>query len=101
MGKGGDPTTDNYMVMTTGLHLTQDPISTTEMSPALSGNAYCGAQVGPSVRRLTPRECERLQGFPDDWTAECSDSARYKMLGNAVAVPVVQWIARRARRAIG
>lgn len=48
-----------------------------------------------AVRRLTPRECERLQGFPDDWTAEFSDSMRYKMLGNAVAVPVAEWIGRR------
>ena len=57
------------------------------------------------VRRLTPRECERLQGFPDDWTqwgidgdserVELSDSARYRILGNAVAVPVVAWIGQR------
>lgn len=44
------------------------------------------------VRRLTPVECERLQGFPDDWTAGQSDSARYKQMGNAVAVPVVEWV---------
>lgn len=44
------------------------------------------------VRRLTPLECERLQGFPDDWTASQSDSVRYKQMGNAVAVPVVEWI---------
>jgi DNA (cytosine-5)-methyltransferase 1 len=50
---------------------------------------------GMAVRRLTPRECERLQGFPDDWTAGESDSARYRLLGNAVAVPVANWIARR------
>lgn len=49
----------------------------------------------PMVRRLTPRECERLQGFPDDWTASQSDSQRYKQMGNAVAVPVVQWIVDR------
>jgi len=54
-----------------------------------------------AVRRLTPRECERLQGFPDDWTRQVasgtvqSDSARYRELGNAVPVPVVEWIARR------
>lgn len=54
-----------------------------------------------AVRRLTPRECERLQGFPDDWTrwladgTEQSDSARYRQCGNAVAVPVVAWITRR------
>jgi len=44
------------------------------------------------VRRLTPLECERLQGFPDDWTVSQSDSQRYKQMGNAVAVPVVEWI---------
>lgn len=47
------------------------------------------------VRRLTPIECERLQGFPDDWTDGQADSARYKQMGNAVAVPVVEWIMRR------
>jgi len=45
-----------------------------------------------TVRRLTPVECERLQGFPDDWTAGQSNSARYKQMGNAVAVPVVEWV---------
>jgi DNA (cytosine-5)-methyltransferase 1 len=47
------------------------------------------------VRRLTPMECERLQGFPDDWTADQADSNRYKQCGNAVAVPVVEWIIKR------
>jgi DNA (cytosine-5)-methyltransferase 1 len=52
------------------------------------------------VRRITPVECERLQGFPDGWTAISDgkpqpDSARYKQTGNAVAVPVVQWILER------
>jgi len=45
-----------------------------------------------TVRRLTPVECERLQGFPDNWTEGQSDSARYKQMGNAVAVPVVEWV---------
>jgi DNA (cytosine-5)-methyltransferase 1 len=48
-----------------------------------------------AVRRLTPTECERLQAFPDDWTAGQSDSARYKQLGNAVTVSVVAWIVNR------
>ena len=53
-----------------------------------------------TVRRLTPTECERLQGLPDGHTATSwgkpqSDSARYKQLGNSVAVPCVEWIARR------
>ena len=47
------------------------------------------------VRRLTPKECERLQGHPDDWTAGQSDSQRYKQLGNGVAVPVFEWVAAR------
>jgi len=49
-------------------------------------------QTKQTVRRLTPTECERLQGFPDQWTASQADSQRYKQMGNAVAVPVVQWI---------
>ena len=47
------------------------------------------------VRRLTPTECERLQGFPDGWTEGQADSSRYKQMGNAVAVPVVEWIIGR------
>jgi site-specific DNA-cytosine methylase len=63
---------------------------------------------GPIVRRLTPMECERLQGFPDGWTShriddkkglvEQADSARYKQMGNAVAVPVVEWVMERLVR---
>lgn len=47
------------------------------------------------VRRLTELECERLQGYPDGWTDGQSGAARYRQLGNSVAVPVVEWIARR------
>lgn len=58
------------------------------------------AMSDSAVRRLTPTECERLQGYPDGWTALSygkpqADSARYRQLGNSVAVPVVEWIARR------
>jgi DNA (cytosine-5)-methyltransferase 1 len=49
----------------------------------------------PVVRRLTPTECERLQGFPDGWTAGQADATRYKQIGNAVTVPVVEWIINR------
>jgi len=57
--------------------------------------------VGAIPRRLTPRECERLQGFPDDWTAVdgMKDGPRYRMMGNAVTVPVVTWIGRRIMEA--
>lgn len=65
---------------------------------------------GYVVRRLTPVECERLQGFPDGWTyigewvdskgktRSTTDSARYKALGNSFAVPVVRWIGERIQR---
>lgn len=56
------------------------------------GNNVSMVAKETNVRRLTPVECERLQGFPDDWTAGQSDSHRYKQMGNAVAVPVVEWI---------
>lgn len=47
------------------------------------------------VRRLTPTECERLQGYPDDHTEGQSDAQRYRQMGNSVAIPVVEWIAHR------
>jgi len=53
------------------------------------------------VRRLTPLECERLQGFPDHWTEGQTDGHRYKQLGNAVTVPVVSWIIQRLVKVIG
>lgn len=60
------------------------------------------ASQASAVRRLTPVECERLQGFPDDYTnipwrgkAQCPDGPRYKALGNSMAVPVMAWIGRR------
>ena len=59
------------------------------------------------VRRLTPRECERLQGFPDDWTKidwrnkdreVCPDGPRYKAMGNSMAVPVMRWIGQQIKQ---
>jgi DNA (cytosine-5)-methyltransferase 1 len=54
-----------------------------------------GVRIGMDVRRLTPIECERLQGFPDNYTnikEDCPDGSRYKALGNSMAVPVMRWI---------
>lgn len=83
-----------------GFHVTQDPITSSQRWPTLStGNRAGCATLGVSdelgVRKLMPIECERLQGFPDGWTEGYADTTRYRMLGNAVAVPVVEWIARR------
>lgn len=67
------------------------------LSAEPSGTQYDGVIDRMAVRRLLPIECARLQGFPDDWLdgLELADSTKYRMLGNAVAVPVVEWIARR------
>lgn len=51
------------------------------------------------VRRLTPVECERLQGFPDDWTDLVSDTHRYRQMGNAVTVNVAQYVGELVRKA--
>ncbi len=76
-------------------HQIQDPISG-PVSPALGGKSSgMGAQQGPVVRRLTPVECHRLMGLPDDWCAGETDSAQYRMLGNSVVGSVVEWIGRR------
>ena len=55
-----------------------------------------GVETPLLIRRLTPRECERLQGFPDDWTAlpGAADSPRYRALGNSVAIPCVEFLMR-------
>lgn len=61
--------------------------------PAQGGNKLKGLglqQKDMRIRRLTPTECERLQGFPDGWTKDLSDSQRYKCLGNAVTVNVIE-----------
>lgn len=75
--------------------------------PIMAGGPVGGNQGGDyiqqamQVRRLTPRECERLQGFPDDYTLitvrgkPAADGPRYKALGNSMAVPVMHWIGRR------
>jgi DNA (cytosine-5)-methyltransferase 1 len=74
-----------------------------------TGNGMPIASIGMAVRRLTPVECERLQGFPDDYTLipwkkkpaeQCPDGPRYKALGNSMAVPVMRWIGTRIAAAL-
>jgi DNA (cytosine-5)-methyltransferase 1 len=91
-------------------HPTQDPISSADGSTHCmgtgsgQGNATVAIAHAMTVRRLTPRECERLQGFPDDWTlipwrkrdaSDCPDAPRYKALGNSMAVNCMEWIGER------
>lgn len=75
--------------------------------PAMEATMH--VMMGMQVRRLTPTECERLQGFPDwhtkiPWRGkpadECPDGPRYKALGNSMAVPVMRWIGRRIDAAL-
>jgi DNA (cytosine-5)-methyltransferase 1 len=136
VGLGSDPlfASDKAQPITTrngdpgciALNIRQDPING-EVSPALGRkDEGHGILSGRSaIRRLTPRECERLQGFPDDYTLipwrgsagdglsfeealrragaalrepagrECPDGPRYKALGNSMAVPVMRWIGQR------
>lgn len=79
---------------TSGSDRTRPNIST-ERTSAVQCTNRDALLIDLAVRRLTPLECERLQGFPDEHTKGQSDSARYRQLGNAVAVPVVEWLARR------
>jgi DNA (cytosine-5)-methyltransferase 1 len=66
-----------------------------------NAGGHASALIRSAVRRLTPRECERLQGFPDDYTLVpyrgrmMADGPRYKALGNSMAVPVMRWIGER------
>jgi DNA (cytosine-5)-methyltransferase 1 len=64
------------------------------------GQGYQAARTPMGVRRLTPMECERLQGFPDGWTdvQAAPDSKRYAAMGDAVTVPVARWIGERLAR---
>ena len=80
-----------------------------EQSPTLTADYHNPAVLDSAVvRRLTPLECERLQGFPDNHTMipwkgkpaeECPDSPRYKAIGNSMAVPVMRWLGERIQAA--
>jgi len=71
------------------------PLLSEGLSLSLAANTNDQTLFAGGVRRLTPTECERLQGFPDDWTEGHADSHRYRMMGNAVCVPCAEWIGRR------
>lgn len=81
--------------------LTGDVMASIGTNQNATGRNTPKVQLGMGVRRLTPRECERLQGFSDDWTLvpyrgkPASDGPRYAAIGNSMAVPVVRWIGER------
>ena len=75
----------------------QEDIAYALTNPGSGGRTHSRQLITPemAVRRLTPLECERLQGFEDGWTTGESDAARYKMLGNAVCRKVSKWLGKR------
>ena len=70
-------------------------LSTGEGGGSFSSKNFINEEM--KIRRLTPLECERLQGFPDGWTEGVSDTQRYKMMGNAVTVNVVEYIIKNIK----
>ena len=116
-GGNGDGFTEEgpmYTLNATGVHGVAQPIGVDIFNAAFTGdvavpltNRSDGTGTGPTVmramavRRLTPVECERLQGFPDNYTdikpkgKATPDGPRYKALGNSMAVPVMAWIGKR------
>ena len=119
----------SFTLNATGVHGVCVPINTMIAQGRPSDNGRLGSGIGKDgqpqntlsathchavcfdgcVRRLTPIECERLQGFPDNYTQipyrgkqkeQCPDSPRYKALGNSWAVPVVRWIGERIDKAL-
>jgi DNA (cytosine-5)-methyltransferase 1 len=85
----------------------QEELAYAVTNPGSGGRTHSRQiRQGMAVRRLTPRECERLQGFPDDYTQvpyrnkPAADGPRYRALGNSMAVPVVRWIGERRERCL-
>ena len=117
-GDGFSESETMYTLNTVEVHAVVDPKTYQETSGTLSGGAHASGFNGqdanndmlvshPVVRRLTPLEAERLQGFPDGWTNigdwkdtqgkkhKASDAPRYRALGNSLALPFWQWLAGR------
>lgn len=104
---GHEPIVISRAAFSQGVNAKYDPhIEHAEVMDTLVARGSHGLGVGlpMQVRKLTPKECERLQGFPDGWTEipyrgkpadKCPDTPRYKALGNSMAVPVMRWIGER------
>ena len=95
---------DNIVAPT--LTATNDP-SRSPQSSEVTAQVESVFLASGEIRRMSPREYERLQGFPDDWTmvpqngkpaARCPNGPRYKAIGNSMAVNVMRWIGRRILR---
>ena len=111
MAKGINTTLDEGQ---TPIVETLAPAVTTGAPFSKTGNSRVESEamvaIAQAVRRLTPVECERLQGFPDNYTRipwrgkpaeQCPDGSRYKALGNSMAVPVIRWLGQRIQAGMG
>ena len=104
-GSGGE--TQNPAFVVAPILTAANDLSRCPQSSEITAQVNAIYQTSMAVRRLTPVECERLQGFPDGYTnipwrgkPESPDGPRYKALGNSWAVPVVRWIGERINRAL-
>lgn len=90
----------SYRIAGDGAAYEQEEL-TAPLMTGTDGNANC-VGMGLRVRKLLPIECERLQGFPDNWTdvPGCSDTTRYMAIGNSWPVPVVRWVGARIQKAL-
>jgi len=102
VGNNGDPCPtltrgDMHMVAFGWQNSSYQGMSVNTISPTLDKSKTPATMQNMAVRRLTPVECERLQGFPDNYTniPKAADGNRYKALGNSMAVPVMRWIGER------
>jgi len=104
-GSAYDPTTETLPIAFGAQNsANQGDSVSTEVTPTLDKSKTPAVMNDLQVRRLTPTECERLQGFPDNFTQipwrnkaaeDCPDGPRYKAMGNSMAVPVMRWIGER------
>jgi len=105
VGQRYDFETENFPIAFGAQNSAQQCDSVSEhVTPTLDKSKTPAVTQASAVRRLTPTECERLQGFPDDYTQipyrnkpaeSCPDGPRYKAMGNSMAVPVMRWIGER------
>lgn len=93
-----------------GFALEKPYAPTLDLTGGMMPNQQYGVRMGTVVRRLTPVEAERLQGFPDNWTriayrnkseADCPDGPRYKAIGNSMATVCMAWVGFRIAQALG
>jgi DNA (cytosine-5)-methyltransferase 1 len=99
--ESGPLDTDGHTIGILAPSLTTNDPSRSPQASEVTDQVAAVHAASMSVRRLTPRECERLQGMPDDWTLVpygrglAADGPRYKAIGNSMAVPVMRWIGER------